>query len=77
MLSGNETRKNRPWILLQKVGSARLCGVISIAQLDNKPIQRTLRFGCAVTMLWKEHVPNPDNKPGPDFMAMNLASIKR
>ncbi|GAQ79831.1 hypothetical protein KFL_000390210 [Klebsormidium nitens] len=29
-----------------------------------------------VTMVWKEHEPNPDNKPGPDFMAMNLASIK-
>jgi len=24
-----------------------------------------------VTMVWKEHAPNPDDKPGPDFRKMN------
>lgn len=29
-----------------------------------------------VTMIWKAHQPNPDDKPGPDFVAMNkLAAV--
>lgn len=31
----------------------------------------------AVTMIWKEHQANPDDQPGPDFLAMNkLATIR-
>ena len=32
---------------------------------------RDLEGARDVSMRWVEHQPNPDNKPGPDFIAMN------
>lgn len=30
-----------------------------------------------VTMVWQEHVPNPDVKPGPDYVSMNKLAAMR
>ena len=42
------------------------CGAVGVACV-----------ACAVTFKWVQHQPNPDDKPGPDFKAMNrLAAVR-